>query len=54
MNATFKRMALLASVLILFLFIIFVINQTAQVVQLARSVSLLGCSYVGALPALWR
>jgi len=35
MNKTLKKIALLTSILILFLFILFVINQTAQVVQLA-------------------
>ena len=35
MNKTLKKIALFTSILILFLFILFVINQTAQVVQLA-------------------
>ncbi len=39
MNKTFKKVALYASVLILLLFILFVINQTAQVVQLAEKVT---------------
>ena len=39
MNKTLKKMAFLASVLILIFFIIFVINQTAQVVALADKVS---------------
>jgi hypothetical protein len=38
-NKTFKKIALFASVLILLFFIIFVINQTAQVVELADKVS---------------
>jgi hypothetical protein len=38
-NRTFKKIALFASVLILLFFIIFVINQTAQVVELADKVS---------------
>jgi hypothetical protein len=37
---TYKKIALLASVLILLFFVVFVINQTAQVVQLADKVSL--------------
>jgi len=40
MNKTIKNIALFASVLILLLFTLFVINQTAQVVQLADKVSL--------------
>ena len=39
MNKTFKKIALFASILILLLFILFVINQTAQVVQLAEKVT---------------
>lgn len=39
MNKTFKKIALFASILILFLFALFVMNQTAQVVQLAGKVS---------------
>ena len=39
MNKTFKKIALYASILILLLFILFVINQTAQVVQLAEKVT---------------
>jgi len=39
MNKTFKKIALSASVLILLLFILFVVNQTGQVVQLADKVS---------------
>lgn len=40
MNKTIKNIALFASFLILLLFTLFVINQTAQVVQLADKVSL--------------
>jgi len=39
MNKTFKKLALFSSILILFLFILFVINQTAQIVQLAGKAS---------------
>ena len=39
MNRTFKKIALSASILILLLFSLFVINQTSQVVQLAEKVS---------------
>ena len=39
MNKAFKRIALYTSILILLLFILFVINQTAQVVQLAERVT---------------
>jgi hypothetical protein len=39
MNRTFKKIALSASILILLLFSVFVINQTLQVVQLAEKVS---------------
>lgn len=39
MKSTAKKIALLASLLVMLLFILFVINQTAQVVQLARNVS---------------
>jgi len=39
MNKTLKTLALFTSILILLLFIVFVINQTAQVVQLADKVS---------------
>lgn len=39
MNKTIKRIALFISILILFLFVPFVINQTSQVVQLAAKVS---------------
>ncbi len=39
MNKTLKKVAILGSILILFLFIVFVINQTAQVVELADKVS---------------
>ncbi len=39
MNKTIKKIGLLASILILLLFILFVINQTAQVVQLAEKVT---------------
>jgi Domain of unknown function (DUF697) len=39
MNKTFKKIILLASLLILLFFVLFVINQTAQVVQLADKVS---------------
>jgi hypothetical protein len=39
MNKTLKKVALFTSFLILLLFILFVINQTAQVVQLADKVS---------------
>jgi hypothetical protein len=39
MSKTFKNIALFISVLILILFLLFVINQTAQVVQLADKVS---------------
>jgi hypothetical protein len=39
MNKTLKKIALFISILILFLFILFVINQTAQVVQLAEKVT---------------
>ena len=39
MNKTLKKMVLLVSVLILVFFIIFVINQTAQVVELADKAS---------------
>ena len=39
MNKTLKKLALFVSILILLLFILFVINQTAQVVQLAEKVS---------------
>ncbi len=39
MNNPFKKIALFASVLVLLFFIIFVINQTAQVVELADKVN---------------
>jgi hypothetical protein len=39
MNKTLKHIALFASILVLFLFILFVINQTAQVVDLAEKVA---------------
>ena len=39
MNKTLKKIGLFAGVLIIFFFILFVINQTAQVVQLAEKVS---------------
>ncbi len=39
MNKTFKKIALYASLLVLLLFILFVINQTAQIVQLAEKVT---------------
>jgi hypothetical protein len=39
MNKTFKNLALFGSILILFFFILFVINQTAQIVQIAGKVS---------------
>ena len=39
MNRTLKTIVVFASVLIIFFFILFVINQTAQVVQLAEKVS---------------
>ena len=39
MNKTLKKVAILGSIFILFLFIVFVINQTAQVVELADKVS---------------
>jgi len=39
MNKTLKKIGLFASILILLLFILFVINQTAQVVQLAAKVT---------------
>jgi hypothetical protein len=39
MNKTLKKIALLASILIILFFIIFVINQTAQIVQLADKVA---------------
>ncbi len=39
MNKTFKKIFLFASVLILLLFILFVVNQTGQIVQLADKVS---------------
>jgi len=39
MNKTFKKIGLFASILILLFFILFVINQTAQVVQLAEKVT---------------
>ncbi len=39
MNKTLKRIVVFASVLIIFFFVLFVINQTAQVVQLAEKVS---------------
>ena len=39
MNKTLKKIGLFASILILLLFILFVINQTAQVVQLAEKVT---------------
>jgi len=39
MNRAARKIALLASLLVMLLFIIFVINQTAQVIQLARNVS---------------
>jgi hypothetical protein len=39
MNKTLKKVALFTSILILLLFILFVINQTAQVVQLAEKVT---------------
>ena len=39
MNKTFKKIAIFISILILLLFILFVINQTGQVVQLADRVS---------------
>jgi len=40
MNKILKKIVLFASVLIVFFFVLFVINQTAQVVQLAGKVSL--------------
>ena len=40
MNKTYQKIALCTSVLILVFFVVFVINQTAQVVQLADKVSL--------------
>jgi hypothetical protein len=39
MNSTFKKMVLLASCLVLLLFALFVVNQTAQLVLLAGTVS---------------
>src|SRR4030043_113271 len=39
MNKTLKKIALFTSVLVFLLFVLFVINQTAQVVQLAEKVS---------------
>jgi hypothetical protein len=39
MNRTVKKLVFFASVLIIFFFVLFVINQTAQVVQLAEKVS---------------
>jgi hypothetical protein len=39
MNKTLKKIAVFASVLVVLFFILFVINQTAQVVQLAEKVS---------------
>jgi hypothetical protein len=39
MNKTLKQIILFASVLIIFFFILFVINQTAQVIQLANHVN---------------
>ena len=39
MNETFRKIALLASVFVLFFFVLFVINQTAQVVDLASRAS---------------
>ncbi|NWG01243.1 MAG: DUF697 domain-containing protein [Syntrophaceae bacterium] len=39
MNKTFKRIVFFASLLILLLFILFVVNQTGQIVQLAERVS---------------
>ena len=39
MNKTFKKIFLFASVLILLLFILFVVNQTGQIVQLADRIS---------------
>ena len=39
MNRTAKKIVILASLLVMLLFILFVINQTAQVVQLARNIS---------------
>jgi len=39
MNKTFKKIALFISILILLLFILFVVNQTGQVIQLADKVS---------------
>ena len=39
MNKTLKRIVLFASVLIIFFFVLFVINQTAQVIQLANKVN---------------
>jgi hypothetical protein len=39
MNRTLKKLVFFASVLIIFFFVLFVINQTAQVVQLAEKVS---------------
>ena len=39
MNKTLKKLALFVSILILLLFILFVVNQTGQVVQLANKVS---------------
>ena len=54
MSATFKRVLLLTSVLVLLLFFLFVINQTAQVVQLARTVSpALGTAVLWALLVLY-
>jgi hypothetical protein len=39
MNRTLKKIVVFASVLIIFFFVLFVINETAQVVQLAEKVS---------------
>ena len=39
MNKTLKKIVIFASILILLLFILFVVNQTGQVVQLADKVS---------------
>jgi hypothetical protein len=39
MNKTFRKIAFLASVFVLFFFVLFVVNQTAQVVDLASRVS---------------
>jgi hypothetical protein len=54
MKSTAKKIALLASLLVMLLFILFVINQTAQAVQLARNVSpVFGAVVFWALLALY-